>query len=259
MRVALSLPDRSQGQIPISSRKNPRFTCKPPDFGIIALQTLLIALTCSLLYQHSEIERPTITNAQIFTAERLPLSLTIPKKVLTIGPDKDQLKKESQEGNRSAKTGADWKVEFTVKEAKSCLEKLGMLKNVVHSSAEEAQIDPRLLLSMMHVESQCRSSARSSRGAVGFLQILPSTAKAVGVTEPDLPSENIRAGARYVKLLQEMFGSDLRMVLAAYNAGPAAVQRYKGIPPYRETEQFVGRVMSLYAMLIAEEQSPGSA
>jgi len=113
-------------------------------------------------------------------------------------------------------------------------------------SAIESRIDPFLLLAVMKVESGCVHTSTSRKGAVGLMQILPSTAKTVGHTNAHLPAENIRAGAKYLRVLKDRFGSNLELTLAAYNAGPAAVSKYRGVPPYRETKKYVQSVMKLY-------------
>lgn len=128
-----------------------------------------------------------------------------------------------------------------------CLSGDRELVKVLNDSAADVGIDPNLLLAVMNVESRCNLRAVSSRGAVGLMQVLPSTAKLVGVSNLAHPAENIRAGARYLASLKAQFGSDIGMMLAAYNAGPGAVKKYKGVPPYPETQRYVQAVIKSYS------------
>lgn len=125
------------------------------------------------------------------------------------------------------------------------------LHSAIHAAALRHRIDPLLLASLVQAESGFRLDARSPKGALGLTQVLPSTARDLGVADPDLlqsdPMLSLDTGARYLKLLQRRFGNDLPLVLAGYNAGPGAVSRYGGVPPYRETRHYVRRVIADYA------------
>jgi soluble lytic murein transglycosylase-like protein len=104
------------------------------------------------------------------------------------------------------------------------------------------------------VESGFNSHALSKRGAVGLMQLMPATAMRFGVRDLYDPRQNVRAGAQYLKFLIERFGHDIRLALAAYNAGEEAVDRNGGqIPPFTETQAYVPRVMRIFRML--EEQA----
>jgi soluble lytic murein transglycosylase-like protein len=127
-----------------------------------------------------------------------------------------------------------------------CLANLNGLEKALIEAAIESKIDPKLLLAVMKVESGCATDSLSPRGAVGLMQILPSTASSLGKLNAHQPSENIRAGAKYLRELKNQFGPDLQLTLAAYNAGPTAVRKYKGIPPYKETRNYVAKVMKVY-------------
>ena len=113
------------------------------------------------------------------------------------------------------------------------------------------RIDPHLLASMMNAESAGRMSAVSNKGALGLMQVMPGTARSLGVRDPRMLLNDrvlaISTGAAYLKKLQAQFGNNVPLVVAAYNAGPGAVVRYNGIPRYRETQGYVGRVMNGYA------------
>lgn len=108
-------------------------------------------------------------------------------------------------------------------------------------------IDSLLLAAVVEVESGFSPDAVSPRGAVGLMQILPSTGRAQGA-EGDLldPRVNVEAGSRYLRGLLNLYDGDLELALAAYNAGPTAVSRHAGIPPFRETREYVRKVMSRY-------------
>jgi hypothetical protein len=114
--------------------------------------------------------------------------------------------------------------------------------------ARTYNLDPRLLHAIAKVESNYNPRAVSPKGALGVMQLIPSTARLVGVSDLFDPRENIHGGARYLKYLLDKFG-DLTLALAAYNAGPKAVEAYGGIPPYEETQRYVRSVLSLYQRL----------
>ena len=120
---------------------------------------------------------------------------------------------------------------------------LPMIKEV----ARDYQLETALLHAVIAVESGYNSAAVSRKGARGLMQLMPGTARRYGVLDASDPAQNIRAGARYLKDLLQLFNNDLRLSLAAYNAGEDAVIKYGNrIPPYRETIAYVPRVMDLY-------------
>lgn len=112
------------------------------------------------------------------------------------------------------------------------------------------RIDPLLLEAIVQQESRGRADAVSPKGALGLMQIMPATARELGVADPALltsdPLLNLVTGARYLKRMQAQFGNDLPRVLAAYNAGPGAVARHGGVPPYAETRGYVRTIMGRY-------------
>jgi soluble lytic murein transglycosylase-like protein len=115
------------------------------------------------------------------------------------------------------------------------------------AAARRFQVNPALVAAVTRVESGFRPKARSHKGARGLMQLMPATAARFGVAVDELhrPERNIEAGTRYLRWLVEHFGEDPVRVIAAYNAGENAVERYGGIPPYRETESYVKRVMAV--------------
>lgn len=121
------------------------------------------------------------------------------------------------------------------------------VKESIVKHSIELGVDPALALSIAKSESGFRHEARSSGGAVGVFQLMPSTAKRLGV-DPYCLSGNIKGGLIYYKKLYNMFGST-ELALAAYNAGPGVVKRYKKVPPIGETKRFVSKIMSEYSRL----------
>lgn len=121
---------------------------------------------------------------------------------------------------------------------------------LVDDVAPAYDLDPKLLLAVIATESGFRASAVSPKGAKGLMQLMPATAVRLGVLEPFDPEQNVRGGARYLNELLRRFGNDLRLALAAYNAGEDAVMRYgRKVPPYPETQQYVSRVLGRYEAL----------
>lgn len=108
------------------------------------------------------------------------------------------------------------------------------------------EIDPELVLAVIQTESAFKIKAHSVKNAQGLMQLIPKTAQRFGVTDSWNPVENILGGVTYINWLMRYFEGDVRSVLAAYNAGEEAVNRYKGIPPYPETQQYVKKIMARY-------------
>ncbi|MBI2343822.1 MAG: lytic transglycosylase domain-containing protein [Deltaproteobacteria bacterium] len=117
---------------------------------------------------------------------------------------------------------------------------------IIQEVARLYAIDPAIIAAIIHVESNFNPRARSHRGAMGLMQLMPGTARMMGVSAPFDPVQNIRGGTRYFRSLLDQFEGDILLALAAYNAGPGAVARYGRIPPYGETERYVPKVVHYY-------------
>ena len=117
---------------------------------------------------------------------------------------------------------------------------------LIHRTATTHQVDTALVKAVMHIESAFNPHAVSHKGAQGLMQLMPETAQRYGAQDPFDPVQNVRAGVLYLKDLQKMFKNNTRLVLAAYNAGENAVLRFKGIPPYDETQDYVRKVMKMH-------------
>lgn len=117
-------------------------------------------------------------------------------------------------------------------------------------AAKSQGLDQRLLEAVAWQESRGRMSAVSPKGALGVMQLMPGTAAGMGVRADDL-ADNIRGGAIYLRRQLDRFGGSVPLALAAYNAGPGAVLRYGGIPPYRETRDYVARIMQRWQPAVA--------
>ena len=114
---------------------------------------------------------------------------------------------------------------------------------LLHQAGAEHHLDPDLLASVVHAESDGRIHAVSPVGARGLMQLMPATAKDLGVRDSFAAEQNIAGGTAYLDALLMYYHEDIALALAAYNAGPAAVDRYRGIPPYAETRRYVERVI----------------
>ena len=118
-------------------------------------------------------------------------------------------------------------------------------EDLIMQTAYEYGVDPQLVKAIATAESNLDQSAISPVGAIGVMQLMPETAEGLGVNPYD-EAENIVGGTKYIRQMLETFDGNVPLAVAAYNAGPAAVKRYGGIPPYAETRNYVGRVMDMY-------------
>ena len=121
----------------------------------------------------------------------------------------------------------------------------GSYDPLIAAAARQNGVPPALVKAVIAAESRFNPRAISPKGAQGLMQLMPATARRLGVADPMHAEQNVRGGVRYLRHLHDRYG-DWTRALAAYNAGPTAVDRYGGIPPYRETRQYVNRVLTYY-------------
>ena len=124
---------------------------------------------------------------------------------------------------------------------------LTAFRETIDTAAGKYGVDPALVRAVIHAESAFRPDAVSRKGAQGLMQLMPGTARELGVVDAMSPEDNIHGGVRYLASLLEKTGGNTTLATAAYNAGPGAVERFKGIPPYEETETYVRRVRILHS------------
>jgi soluble lytic murein transglycosylase-like protein len=122
--------------------------------------------------------------------------------------------------------------------------------SIIDSVSAKYGVDPSLVGALIKNESNFNANAESYAGAQGLMQLMPGTAASLGVLDSFDPYQNIEGGVKYLSKLLNMYNGDVSMALAAYNAGPGAVNEYNGIPPYQETQTYVQRVLSTYTTSI---------
>jgi soluble lytic murein transglycosylase-like protein len=117
---------------------------------------------------------------------------------------------------------------------------------LIDEAAHLYELPESFIRAIMHVESNFNPTVVSRAGAMGLMQLMPQTAQSMGVSDPFDVRQNILGGARYLRILANRFKGDLVLTVAAYNAGEGAVEKYDGIPPYKETQRYVRRVLKHY-------------
>lgn len=130
------------------------------------------------------------------------------------------------------------------------------LHDLIDTIAAQEGVEPELMRAVVATESQFNPRSVSSRGAVGLMQLMPAAALEVGINDRFNPEENLRGGARYLRRMLERFSGDIRLALAAYNAGPGSVERFQGVPPYPETRRYIGKVMANYSRTVPGLNQP---
>jgi soluble lytic murein transglycosylase-like protein len=137
--------------------------------------------------------------------------------------------------------------------SRSAKAKLASVQPMLTTAGAAVDLSPRLVEAVAFVESRFGMTATSPAGAVGAMQLMPGTAKDLGVDALN-PEQNIRGGAAYLKQMLQMFGGNVELALAAYNAGPAAVRKHNGVPPYPETQAYVAAVLDYLAHASLEDE-----
>lgn len=120
------------------------------------------------------------------------------------------------------------------------------LQNLVQTASDRNAVSPALVRAVVMTESAGDPSAISTAGAQGLMQLMPGTAAGCGITNAFDPAQNVDCGSRYLHMLMTRYGNNIELAVAAYNAGPGAVDRYHGVPPYAETRAYVTRVLTAY-------------
>ncbi|AXS81485.1 lytic transglycosylase domain-containing protein [Dechloromonas sp. HYN0024] len=141
-------------------------------------------------------------------------------------------------------------------DASRASDRMRLYTPLVESIARQNDLEPALLHAVIMVESGYNPDAKSPKGAVGLMQLMPQTAQRFGTTNRNDPEQNLKGGARYLSLLINQFGGNLSLALAAYNAGENAVRRWgMKIPPFNETNRYVPAVLNRYRWLMNRQMS----
>jgi len=143
-------------------------------------------------------------------------------------------------------------IEPEIKEAVELKSKIDLkaqstnIDEIIETFSEKYGIDGDFIKAIIKQESGFNTRATSKKGAMGLMQLMPKTAQSLGVIDAYNPSQNIEGGVKYLKSLLDKYGDNKELALAAYNAGPGAVKKYGGIPPYKETQNYINAIMGTY-------------
>jgi soluble lytic murein transglycosylase-like protein len=155
------------------------------------------------------------------------------------------LEKLSQTSGSSGQTQATGSSESAASSSGSAAVS-GDFAALINQAAQKYNVNAGLVQAVVKAESNFNPSAVSSAGALGLMQLMPATAAGLGVSDPLDPAQNIEGGVKFLSQLLNHYNGNVRLAVAAYNAGPGAVDRYNGVPPYQETQTYVSRVLGYY-------------
>lgn len=169
-------------------------------------------------------------------------------------PEMMQMLKESGTLKKAMKTTSKGKNKIPfIKPSRSMEARIGQYQSLIDTAAQTHGVDSTLVKAVIASESAGKADARSSKHAKGLMQLIDSTAADMGVQNIWNPAENIQGGTKYLKQMLTKFHGNVPLALASYNAGPAAVERHNGVPPYKETQEYITRVMNYWHHFQQEE------
>lgn len=198
----------------------------------IIISRAFFATICALFFT-------SVSHAEIFVIKRADGSVTFTNKQL-VGGEHAVLFVPKPIGYRSTKRIWDDPPRGMLKLNKKLYDEL------INTSSKAHSVDAALIKAIIHAESAFNPRAVSRKGALGLMQLMPPTAREVGVSDALEPKQNIRGGTIYIKRLLAKYRGNLALAIAAYNAGPAAVDNFNGIPPFKETREYVKKVLALH-------------
>ncbi|MGV6810389.1 MAG: lytic transglycosylase domain-containing protein [bacterium] len=220
-----------------------------------------LVVSCALYVSSvAVVAEPTKTNDPISDKTKAVPALALAKNTTLETPSSATKSKDEVTKNNTAKAPAKKAVKR--KRYISCMSfsKTRLNKRAqpylssIQKYAKKYQVDANLIKSVIAAESCYNRTAVSPKNAQGLMQLIPATASRFGVTDSFNADQNIKGGTRYLRFLLRRFKGDMTKVIASYNAGEGAVDRYKGIPPYRETQQYVKNVFKVYGKLTGNRQ-----
>lgn len=173
-------------------------------------------------------------------------SVSVNKKIIDKRKSKSKIRPKARKNNKSGIVYPTNCLKWT---AKQINQKAKVHHQPITKYSRLYQVDSTLIKSIITAESCFKVKALSHKGASGLMQLIPATAERFGVTDIYNSEQNIRGGTKYLKFLLARFNGDLEKAIAGYNAGEGAVDKYKGIPPYRETKKYVKNVLKIYRLL----------
>lgn len=183
-------------------------------------------------------------NEKIFTSAfdsaMLKLSMQMMQRLM------ERLEERKKSGKADQSGSSEESVASSTSRSSSAQPVNGDFASLINAAAEKYGVNPTLVKALIKAESNFNPKATSYAGAMGLMQLMPGTARGLGVNDAYDPAQNIDGGVRFLSGLLKRYNGNESMALAAYNAGPGAVDRYGGIPPYAETQTYVKRVLGYY-------------